>query len=149
MTNGLTLDDLRSKMQAMTDDEKQKTLTLLARIGVDLTKPNADLTGTGVAAFIFQNKSYQADSHKDVFVKLTQLLVRQHPDKKEAVFSIQGRSKKYFSRNESDFKHGYERIIGTDIFVDTNENAQALNRRCQRLLQVFGVAPTALTIISC
>ena len=70
MTNGLTLDDLRSKMQAMTDDEKQKTLTLLARIGVDLTKPNADLTGTGVAAFIIQNKSYQADSHKDVFVKL-------------------------------------------------------------------------------
>ena len=148
MTNGkLTVDDLRSKLEEMTAEEKENTLSLLAKIGVDFTKHKGELTGTHVGGFIFQNRTHQADSHKDVFVKLTQLLVRDYPDKKYVVFSIQGRKKKYFSTNPSDFKHGYERIKGTNIYVDTNENASQLNRRCQRLLQSFGIDPDTLTII--
>jgi len=147
MTIRLAVDDLRSKLEEMTAEEKENLLSILAKIGVDFSKRKGELTGTRVAAFIFQNRTHQADSHKDVFVRLTQLLLREYPDKKEVVFTIQGRTKKYFSMNPLDFKHGYERIKGTNIFVDTNENAAQLNRRCQRLLQAFGIDPSALTII--
>ena len=147
MSVNLSMDELRGKLEQMSTEEKGIALTLLAKVGVDLSKPKGELTGTGVAAFIFQNKIYAADSHKDVFINLTQLLIQKYPDKKEAIFSIQGRKKKYFSRSVSDFRHGYEKIRGTDIFVDTNENATQLNRRCQRLLQTFGFVSGLLTII--
>lgn len=148
MTNEITVDGLRDMLQKFTDDEKQKILADFTEIGVDLSKPKSDLTGSGVAAFIFQKKTYQADSHKDVFVKLTQLLVKQYPDRKEVVFSIKGRTKKYFSKNPSDFKNAYEHIKGTDIYVDTNESAPRLNVRCQRMMQSFGIDPSELMIIT-
>ncbi len=147
MINKLTMDDIHNKLEELTLEEKTKALSLLAKCGVDFSKRKGELTGTCVAAFIFQNRIYPSDSHKDVFVKLTQLLVLEYPDNKQVIFSIKGRKKKYFSTNPSDFKHGYEQINGTDIFVDTNENAAQLNRRCQKLLQAFGIDPTALMII--
>ena len=143
-----TLDDIRNNMGKMPAKEKELALSLFAKIGIDLTTRNNELTGTNVGGFIFQNKTHPADSHKDVFLKLTHILLRDYPEKKEVVFKIQGRTKKYFSTNPADFKHGYEKIRSTNIYVDTNENAPQLNRRCQRLLQAFGVDPNNLIIIS-
>jgi hypothetical protein len=142
-----TYDALHKSLETMTEEEKNAALSLFAKIGIDLTKRKGELTGSHVYGFIFQNKTHQADSHKDVFLKLTDILIRNYPDKREVVFSIQGTKKKYFSTNPSDFKHGYEKIRGTNIYVDTNENAPQLNRRCQRLLQAFGIDPDALVVI--
>ena len=142
-----TYDDLHKSLGKMTEEEKNTALSLLAKIGIDLTMRKGELTGSQVFGFIFQNKTHHADLHKDVFLKLTDFLIRNYPDKREVVFSIQGTKKKYFSTNSSDFKHGYEKIRGTNIYVDTNENAAQLNRRCQRLLQVFGIDPDELVVI--
>jgi hypothetical protein len=142
-----TYDDLHKSLGKMSEEEKEAALSLLAKIGIDLTKRKGELTGSQVCGFIFQNKTHGADSHKDVFLKLTDFLLRNYPDKREVVFSIKGTKKKYFSTNPSDFKHGYEKIRGTNIYVDTNENAAQLNRRCQRLLQAFGFDPDELLIL--
>lgn len=142
-----TFDDIRNNLGKMSDQEKELALSLLANIGIDLTKRKGELTGTHVGGFIFQNKTHQADSHKDVFLKIIHILLRDYPEKREVIFTIQGRTKKYFSTNPSDFTHGYEKIKGTNIYVDTNENAAQLNRRCQRLLQTFGIDPDSLIII--
>jgi negative regulator of replication initiation len=147
MSNSLSLVDLRANLENMAPEDKAEALALLAKIGIDLSKSRADLTGTGIAAFLLENKIHAADSHKDVFVKLTQLLIRKHPEKIDSLFRIQGRTKKYFSKSPSDFKHGYEQIKGTEIFVDTNENASQLNRRCQKVMQAFGVDPTLFIVI--
>lgn len=147
MTDTITLEDIRKILEEMPPEEKTKVLMALAKGGVDITKSRGDLTGTGVSAFILENTTYEADSHKDVFIKLTQHLIRKYPDKRDCVFGIQGRTKKYFSRSVSDFKNVYENIKGTDIFVDTNENAAQLNRRCQRVLQAFGIDPASFMVI--
>lgn len=143
----ITIGELRDNLAKMTPEEQNKALALLSSINIDLSTSRGDLTGTGVSAFIFDNKIHAADSHKDAFIKLTQLLVRKFPDQVDVLFRIQGRSKKYFSKSVADFKHGYERIRGTDILVDTNENAAQLNRRCQKILQAFGVDPTSYILI--
>jgi hypothetical protein len=147
ITEGHTVDDIRVKIEKMTDSDKQTALGLLAKLGIDLSEPKTELTGTGVSAFILQGKMYEADSHKDVYVQLNWLLMRKYPDKKDLVFTVQGRKKKYVSKKVSDFKNIYEQIPGTNVYLDTNENATQLNRRCQRLLQAFGIDPTMFMII--
>jgi dephospho-CoA kinase len=131
----------------MAPEEKAKALALLSSINIDLSKSKGDLTGTGVSGFIFYDILYEADSHKDAFLKLTQLIVRKFPDQVEVLLRIQGTSKKYFSKSVSDLKQNYEKIKGTDIYADTNESAVQLNRRCQKILQAFGVDPTTFIII--
>lgn len=142
-----TFEELRNNLQKMGPEEQANALTLLSKINIDLSKNRGDLTGTGVYGFIFDNEMHKAESHKDVFLKLTQLIVRKFPDRVDDLFQIQGRTKKYFSKSVSDFKHGYERIKGSDIIVDTNENAAQLNRRCQRILQTFGIDPATFIVI--
>ncbi len=142
-----TFEDLRINLQKMEPEEQTKALALLSKINIDLSKNRGELTGTGVSGFIFDNRMHEAESHKDVFVKLTHLIIRKFPSQADDLFQIQGRTKKYFSKSVSDFKHRYERIKGTDIIVDTNENAAQLNRRCQRMLQAFGIDPATFIII--
>ncbi|BCG46790.1 hypothetical protein GEOBRER4_n1603 [Citrifermentans bremense] len=147
MINEISIDEIRASVGKMPPEEREKALSLLSSMKVDLSKSRGELTGTGVSAFIFQNTVHPAYSHKDVFVKVVELLVKKCPEQEELLFRIKGTKKKYFSRSVSDFKHGYERIRGTDIIVDTNDNAAQLNRRCQRVLQAFGIAPSSLIII--
>lgn len=147
MSQRISYDELRSNLDKMSQDEQTKALALLSSINIDLSKNRGDLTGSGVYGFFFDNSMHKANSHKDAFIKLTQLLLRKYPDQSDILFRIKGRSKTYFSKSASDFKHGYEKIRGTDIYVDTNENAAQLNRRCQRLLQAFGVDPRTFIII--
>jgi hypothetical protein len=147
MSGKITIDGLRNGLAKMAPDEQAKALALLSKINIDLSESRGDLTGTGVSGFIFDNRTYKADSHKDAFIKLTQLLLRKFPDQVDVLLRIHGTSKKYFSKSVSDFKHGYEKIKGTDIYADTNDNAAQLNRRCQRILQAFGVDSTTFIII--
>ena len=99
------------------------------------------------AALSSKTKHIQLIHIKDVFLKIMHILLRDYPEKREVIFTIRGRTKKYFSTNPSDFTNVYEKIKGTNIYVDTNENAPQLNRRCQRLLQKFGIDPDSLIII--
>ena len=96
MSNSLSLADLRANLENMAPENKAEALTLLAKIGINLSKSRAGLTGTRIAAFLLENEIHAADSHKDVFVKLTQLLIRKHPEKVDSPFCIQGRTKKVF-----------------------------------------------------
>ena len=98
MSNKINIDDLRDSLAKMAPEDKIKALALLSRINIDLTKNRGDLTGTGVSGFIFDNSMHEADSHKDVIIKLTQLIVRKFPDQIDDLFRIQGRTKKYFSK---------------------------------------------------
>lgn len=147
MNDKITIDNLRNNIAKMQPDDKAIILEALSRINIDLSKSKGELTGTGVYGFIFDNAMHEAYSHKDAYIKITQLVARKYPDKVELLLGIQGKTKKYFSKSVSDFPHGYEKIKGTDIYADTNENAKQLNRRCQRILQTFGIDPSTLLII--
>jgi hypothetical protein len=144
---GISVDDLRENLAKLHPEEQSKALALLASMKIDLSKARGELTGTDVSGFIFGGMVHRAGSHKDIFIKLTQLLSLKFPENTNVLLTIQGRTKKYFSTSPKDFKHGYERIKGTDYYADTNENAAQLNRRCQRILQAFGVDPMTFIVL--
>jgi hypothetical protein len=141
----VSIDVLRSTINSLPQETQSEVLSTLTKLGIDLSKNNSDLTGTGVAAFFLENHIYEATSHKDVFLKVAEFVLKKYPNEENKIFEIKGSKKKYFSKNPGDFSHGYEKIPGTIIYADTNENAAQLNRRCQRILQTLG----GLLFINC
>jgi len=147
MSDNLSYEELWNRVNGLPPEEQKTAMELLAAVGIDLSRKIPGLTGTGVCGFIFGDKVYKADSHKEVCLTLTGILLRMHREKEDRLFEIKGTKKKYFSKNPYDFRHGYEGVIGTDVFMDTNENAVQLNRRCQRILQAFGYNPSSVVIM--
>ena len=145
--NYVSIDTLRSSVKSLPPENRAQFLSVLSKMGIDLSRCKSDLTGTGVAGFIYGNAFHEAESHKDVFLKVVEVILNSHSNEEEKIFEIKGTKKKYFSRSPGDFSHGYEKISGTSIYADTNENAAQLNRRCQRVLQKFGIDPSTLIII--
>ncbi|MBW1965937.1 MAG: hypothetical protein JRI48_00885 [Deltaproteobacteria bacterium] len=142
-----TIAELRSRVESLPPEDKERALNLLTELDIDLSKRNDNLTGTGVSGFIFENRFYKAESHKEIFLKVAEIILKKYPNERGKIFSVKGRKKVYFSRNFTDFRHNYELISGTDIYADINENAAQLNRRCQKILQVYGISPSSLTVI--
>ena len=135
----VTIDELRSNLQSLPPENKDQAVSLLNKMGIDLSQSQTELTGTGVAGMILENRFYKVDSHKALFLKLVEVILSKYPENKEKIFEIKGTKKMYFSRFPGDFTHDYEQILGTRIYADTNENAVQLNRRCQRILQKFAM----------
>jgi hypothetical protein len=144
-----TIDEFRLKVESLiSSEDKKKALNLFAKLHIDLSKRDDDLTGTGVAGFFLENKFYEAESHKELFLKVAEIVSKKYPNEQNKIFSIRGRKKVYFSKNVADFKHDCKLVSGTNIYADVNENAAGLNRRCQRILQLYGITPSSLTVIS-
>lgn len=144
---GMNLDQLRSNISLLPQDQQKKARSLLSKMGIDLTQPNIRLTGTGVAFFSLEDQIIEAESHIDVYLKVCAIILKKYPEFEEEILKIRGTKKKYFSKSVGDFRHGYEQIAGTRIYTDTNENAIQLNRRCQKILQVVGLDPSSLWIM--
>jgi len=147
METTITIDELRANFKSLSFEDKDKVLRLLTAINVDLSERNNNLTGTGVSGFILDNKFYEAKSHKEVFLKMTEIILKKYSNEQNKIFLIKGRKKIYFSKNVADFRHNYDLISGTNIYADVNENSAQLNRRCQRILQIYEINPSFLMII--
>lgn len=147
-SNVVLMDELRKNFEKLNQEGKAAALKLFKSIGIDISRPDSKLTGTNVYGFIFQNKVYEADSHKSVFLRVSEIILKRFPHEQDKILQIQGRKKKYFSEHQRDFKHYYEKIPGTTFYADTNENAKQLNRRCQRILLLYGIDPSSLTVIT-
>ena len=141
------MDELRKRFEQLNPNEKDVALKTLCKIGIDLSRPNKSLTGSKVSGFMFQNKIYEADSHKSVYLQLIKIVLKMFPNDQDRILEIKGTKKIYFSKYQGDFKHGYEPIPGTKFFADTNENAIGLNRRCQRILLLYDIDPSSLLVI--
>lgn len=143
----ITVDTLKSKLDSLSADDKMKALEALSAVGIDFSQNKKELTNTKVVAFVLGIEAFKVVSHKEIFLKIAEIVLRKFPDKEHLIFEIKGTKKIYFSRDQSDFKNDYEPILGTKIYADTNENASQLNRRCQRILQKYGIDPASLLVI--
>ena len=143
----MNLQELHANIKSMSPKDQKVALSVLTKIGLDVTEPNAELTGTRVVGFVLDSKVHEADSHKDIFLQIDSIVLRKFPNDRDRIFEIKGRKRIYFSRSVKSFPHGYERIDGTDIYAGTNENAITLNQRCQKLLALYGIDPTSLIVL--
>lgn len=144
-------DKIIELIEAMSEDEKKTALSALAKLKIDMSQLKSELRGTQVVGFIFNKKIYNALTHKEVFVKFIEIISSMFIENIDLLFSIKGTKKIYFSYDCKDFKISYDCIFlrnGKKLYIDTNDNAPQLNRRCQRVLQCFGFSPDALVILT-
>lgn len=76
MKETVDMDTLRKGYEKLTPEDKEKALKVLNKIGIDLSQPNKNLTGTRVSGFMFMNRIYEADSHKSVFIQLAEIVLK-------------------------------------------------------------------------
>ena len=142
--------ELISKIKSLkTEKEKKVARELLLKLGVDLSEPQNNLTGTINYGFIFDGK-YYADyyHHREVFLKVMELILVKFPNDKERIFTIKGSKRKYFSRDSRELSSGESKQInGTDIYTELNCSAVELNRRCQKVMQLYGLDHSLLVVL--
>jgi hypothetical protein len=147
--------------------EKDEALQLLKKLGIRLDmkrkdikqiiegKPSTnrsatdhDFTGKTVRGFVLHGQTYPAHSHKDVYLKVIEVVFRQNPQEKDRILAIQGRKRKYFSCNPKELTKHRDRIFESDIYAELNENANTLYRRGKEVLQLYGMDHGSFEILT-
>ncbi|HOG18415.1 MAG TPA: hypothetical protein PLB96_13820 [Syntrophales bacterium] len=121
------------------DDPFQRQLTIetLNQFGISLISPNEAYTGASVKGFYLEKKYYRAESFIDILREIIGIMVRHHGQDIDKILTIKGPKRKYFSKDKNDI-HTEEKIRGTNIYFEKNDNAKTLAMRCEKILKLFG-----------
>jgi hypothetical protein len=144
----IDIDQLRDNMKSMTGEERKQAQILISKLEIDISKEDNSLTDTRVRAFELEGKIYNADHHRDILLKVAEIVLWKNRDNQDKIFSIHGRKRKYFSRDTKDLSHDCRRINGTNIYAELNENARTLKRRCEQILFLYGIDIWSFKIFS-
>jgi len=114
---------------------------------VFVTKGREDYTNKTPLNFIFKGKEVAVKSFKNLLVCLSNELLERNPKSFEAVLILHGRKRKYFSRNKNEL-HSKIKLRNSDIWVETNLNANIIVKICRRMLHILGYLESDLKIIT-
>lgn len=132
--------EIREKLDKMPPDQRKEALAVLDRIAIDISEGDSGLTGFEPSGFGLEGKTYDADHHRDIFLKVCEIAASKHPDKHNAFFEIRGRKRIYFSTNPNDLSsNDYRKINGTKIYAELNENASTLKKRSEQVIAKFNM----------
>ena len=135
----LDISKVREALKSLNDDERAKATGVFeSLLNRSLIKPDRELTHTKVRGFKLEDRSYEANSHIDVFRQVLQIIFREFPGEEHKLLSIPCRKRKYFSKHFDDLRMP-EQVPGTDIYFETNENAKSLQVRCETVLKLYGM----------
>lgn len=108
---------------------------------------DSSMKGKQVRGFTFLGTKYEVTSWRNILVNICEILHRTHGDRFWKVLKLRGRSKPYFSRNPTDDGlREPKQIIGTDIYVDVNLNADQVVQRAKDVLTHLGYSESDLQI---
>jgi predicted type IV restriction endonuclease len=102
-------------------------------------------TNKSVSAFIFNEKQYRPKSWKELLMAMCDVFKESQGSEFEKVLNLVGRKRPYFTRNPNELRIP-QKISGTNIFVETNLNANQITKICSDMLSVFGYPEDALKI---
>jgi len=102
-------------------------------------------TGKSIVAFTFKGKRYPVRSWKEMLIEITDLMLSAHREQFNKVLNLRGRKRPYFTRNSNELRVP-ERINNTDIYVETNLNANAIVRLSKDIISIFGYKEDDLSI---
>lgn len=135
----LDISKVREVLKSLDDDERAKATGVFERLlNRSLIEPARELTHTKVRGFKLEGCFYKADSHIDVFRQVLRIVSREFPGEEHKLLSIPCRKRKYFSKHFDDLRMP-ERVSGTDMYFETNENAKTLQVRCEAVLKLYGM----------
>jgi len=145
MTDNISYKVLRSALKCLPKDERKRARALLCKLEILKIAPDDSLTGTKVRGFYLGDKKYDANSYIDVLRQILRLVFMKDNQASDKILSITGKKNKYFSRKPEDLRMP-ERIKGTDIYFETNENAKTICARCEKILKFFNMDFTSFEI---
>ena len=85
-------------------------------------------------------RTFIAESWRDVFLNTCEFVQVRKPSEFPRILELKGRKRPWFSRKSSEL-HDPVRIRGTDLYAETNVNANGLVLRCLHVLNLFGLEP--------
>ena len=141
----ITIKGIKGGVRKLNPVERKILLPVMEKLNINLITPNDGLTGTRVRGFRLEAKDYKAESHIDVLREIIKIVFLKHPREENKILSIHGGKNKYFSTNSNDLRRP-ERIRGTNICFETNENAKSICMRCEKILRLYDMDYTSFEI---
>jgi len=104
-----------------------------------------DYTWRSIKSFTFKGRRYPVNTWKDLLVNLLNIIFGDKSEQFDRVFALRGPRKPYFSKNKGDLR-APRRIANSEIYVETNFNANKIVEISKQLLTIFGYQESDLTI---
>jgi hypothetical protein len=124
---------------------------------VILTKPAAqplppktavkgdDYTGKTILSFTLKGTRYEVKSWKSMFLKFCELVLPEHKDDLDVLFTLSKPGKEYFSKNPYQLLT-CEKIAGTSMYVDVNLTAREVVELSHKMIHLLGYEDNALSL---
>ena len=127
-----------SQVPVQSQQRKQKVSTPVQSPSSQYSRsPSKSYTGKSIVAFTFKGTRYPVRSWKEMLIKISSLMLSAHRKQFNNVLSLVGRKRQYFSRNPNELRSP-EKINNTDIYVETNLNANGIVKLTRNVLALFG-----------
>lgn len=94
-------------------------------------------SGKSIKAIAFRGDRHPVRSWKEMLLTIANLMFSYHKEQFDKVLELRGRKKPYFTKNPKELR-APERIDHTDIYIETNFNANMIVKLSQKLLALFG-----------
>lgn len=101
--------------------------------------------GKSISAFTFKGKKYEIRKWKNLLIQICAIMAAIHRDKFEQVLNLVGRRRPFFTKSQNELR-APERIEGTDIYVETNLNANSIVKLLIDVISLFGYTKEDLLI---
>lgn len=105
---------------------------------IDLILPTSDYTNGTASGFELDGKKFTARTFKEILIGVCEFLRRQHADAFDKVAAgLCGKKRVYFSSNAKSLRSPF-RIPQSNLFVETNLNANMIVAICTTLVKSLG-----------
>lgn len=109
------------------------------------SEASEDHAGKSITCFYFKNKKYEVRSWRDLLFELLNIINSLYRNEFERVLELRGRKRPYFTRDKNELRKP-AKISNSNIFVETNLNANNVIKMCYDLLALFGYSQEDLQI---
>lgn len=136
MSNPKPIETLKSNHTQQTVVKKDVKVHEKKILANKMLPYNGDYTNKKISKIILFDKTYCLETWGELLLHVSGTLFSKHKDEFQKCLSLQGNKRQYFSKNSKDLK-APKRIKDSMYFVETNENANSIVRRCRDLMSLF------------
>lgn len=90
-----------------------------------------------ILGFTFAGKDYTADTWIDFYMKICEILYKEHSDVFDRVLILKGAKRPYFAKDQKILRIA-KKIPGSDVFLESNLSSTKLRKNAIELIKMFG-----------
>ena len=128
-------------------DVQKVAFKLLEKINIDISEGDKELTSKKPRGFTLEGKTYKVNHFREILLKVCEIAAASNCHQLDRFFEIRGRTRKYFSRDHNELSDDYQKINGTDLYAELNDNATTLKKRCESVIMKFGLDFSSFSIL--